>query len=46
MFLEVGSNIPMIAARQASKGLPRMAVPKGLNHLPDDLLQQAIDELR
>lgn len=43
--------------RQASKGLPRqagrilqtamrMAVPKGLNHLPDDLLQQAIEELR
>jgi type II secretory pathway predicted ATPase ExeA len=43
--------------RQASKGLPRMAgrilrtamrlaVPKGLNHLPDDLLQLAIEELR
>lgn len=43
--------------RQASLGLPRhaarilrtamqMAVPKGLNHLPDDLLQQAIEELR
>jgi len=43
--------------RQASKGLPRMAgrilrtamrlaVPKGLNHLPDELLQQAIEELR
>ena len=43
--------------RQASKGLPRqagrilqtamrLAVPKGLNHLPDDLLQQAIEELR
>lgn len=43
--------------RQASGGLPRragrilrtamqMAVPKGLNHLPDDLLQQAIEELR
>jgi type II secretory pathway predicted ATPase ExeA len=43
--------------RQASQGLPRqagrilraamqMAVPKGLNHLPDDLLQQAIEELR
>jgi Holliday junction resolvasome RuvABC ATP-dependent DNA helicase subunit len=42
---------------QASKGLPRqagrilrtatqMAVPKGFNHLPDDLLQQAIEELR
>jgi MSHA biogenesis protein MshM len=24
----------------------RMAVPKGLNHLPDDLLQQAIEALR
>ncbi len=43
--------------RQASLGLPRhagrilkaamqMAVPKGLNHLPDELLQQAIEELR
>jgi type II secretory pathway predicted ATPase ExeA len=43
--------------RQASKGIPRqagrilhtamrMAVPKGLNHLPDDLLQHAIEELR
>jgi len=43
--------------RLASQGLPRqagrtlktamqMAVPKGLNHLPDDLLQQAIEALR
>jgi type II secretory pathway predicted ATPase ExeA len=43
--------------RQASRGLPRpagrilrtamqMAVPKGLNHLPDELLQQAIGELK
>ena len=43
--------------RQASKGLPRqagrllrtamrLAVPKGLNHLPDELLQHAIEELR
>lgn len=43
--------------RQASKGLPRhagrilrtamrLAVPRALNHLPDDLLQQAIEELR
>jgi len=43
--------------RQASKGLPRqagrilctamrLAVPKGLNHLPDDLLQQAVAELQ
>jgi type II secretory pathway predicted ATPase ExeA len=43
--------------RHASQGLPRqagrilrtamqMAVPQGLNHLPDDLLQQAIEELR
>lgn len=43
--------------RQASLGLPRhagrilktamqLAVPKGLNHLPDDLLQQAIEESR
>ncbi len=43
--------------RQASLGLPRhagrilkvamqMAVPKGLNHLPDELLQQAIEALR
>jgi type II secretory pathway predicted ATPase ExeA len=43
--------------RQASKGLPRqagrilrnamrMAVPRELNHLPDELLRQAIEELR
>lgn len=43
--------------RQACKGLPRqagrivctamrLAVPKGLNHLPDDLLQQAVGELQ
>ncbi len=42
--------------RQASRGLPRqagrilnttmrLAVPKGLNHLPDELIQQAIEEL-
>ncbi|WP_223306765.1 hypothetical protein [Acidithiobacillus ferrivorans] len=43
--------------RHASKGFPRqagnilhtalrLAVPKGLNHLPDDLLQAAIEALR
>ena len=43
--------------RQASRGLPRhagrilktamqMAVPKGMNHLTDELLQQAIEALR
>lgn len=43
--------------RQACKGLPRqagrivctamrLAVPKGLNHLPDDLIQQAVGELQ
>jgi len=43
--------------RQASLGLPRhagriikiamqLAVAKGVNHLPDELLQQAIDEIR
>jgi len=43
--------------RQACKGLPRqagrilctamrLAVPKGLNHLPDDLLVQAVGELQ
>ncbi|MEB8474864.1 AAA family ATPase [Acidithiobacillus ferriphilus] len=43
--------------RQASKGFPRqagnilhtalrLAIPKGLNHLPDDLLQAAIEALR
>jgi type II secretory pathway predicted ATPase ExeA len=42
--------------RQASQGLPRqagrllktslqLAVPKGLNHIPDELIQQAIEEL-
>ncbi len=47
----------MEVLRQASKGLPRqagsilrtamrLAVPKGLNHLPDELLHQAIEELR
>jgi MSHA biogenesis protein MshM len=43
--------------RQASQGLPRqagrllktamqLAVPKGLNHLPDELIQQAIEETK
>ena len=43
--------------RQASKGLPRqagripctamrLAVPKALNHLPDEIVQQAIAELQ
>ena len=43
--------------RQASRGSPReasrilnmalhLAVPRGLNHLPDEILQQAIEELR
>ena len=43
--------------RQASKGLPgldgrilctamRLAVPWALNHLPDELLQLAVEELR
>jgi hypothetical protein len=43
--------------RQASKGLPRqigrilrmglqMAAAKGINHLPDEVLQQAIEEVR
>ena len=47
----------MEVLRQASKGLPRqagrilctamrLAVPKGLNHLPDELVQQAIAELQ
>jgi type II secretory pathway predicted ATPase ExeA len=47
----------MELVRQASKGLPRqagnilltamrLAVPKGLNHLPDEILRQAIEELR
>lgn len=47
----------MEVLRQASKSLPRqagrilrtamrLAVPKALNHLPDELLQQAIEELR
>ncbi len=51
------SDSGMEILRHASKGLPRqagrilrttmrLAVPKGLNHLPDDLLQQAIAELQ
>jgi len=47
----------MVLLRLASKGLPRqagrilrtamrLAVPKGLNHLPDEILQQAIGELQ
>lgn len=47
----------MEVLRQASKGLPRqagrilrtamrLAVPKGFNHIPDDLLHQAIAELQ
>ncbi|MFL9966159.1 ATP-binding protein [Paraburkholderia sediminicola] len=43
--------------REASRGIPRqagrilrnamrLAVPKGLNHIPDDLLQRAIEEVR
>ena len=50
-----GSGMELL--RRAAQGLPRhagrilktamqMAVPKGLNHLPDDLLQQAIEALR
>ncbi len=42
--------------RQASQGLPRkaggilktsmqLAMAKGLNHLPDEVIQQAIEEL-
>lgn len=53
LFADTGMEI----LRQASKGLPRqagrilctamrLAVPKGLNHLPDELLQQAISELQ
>ncbi len=51
------SESGMELLRQASLGLPRhagsilkatmqLAVPKGLNHLPDELIQQAIEELR
>ncbi len=51
------SDSGMELLRQSSRGLPRhagriittamrMAVPKGLNHLPDDLIQQAIESLR
>jgi len=51
------SDSGMELLRQSSRGLPRyierilttamrMAVPKGLNHLPDDLLQQAIESLQ
>lgn len=51
------SDSGMELLRQASQGLPRyagrllkaamqLAVPKGLNHLPDELLQQAMEELK
>ena len=51
------STSGMEILRQASKGLPRqagrilctamrLAVPKGLNHLPDEILQLAIAELQ
>ena len=51
------ADTAMEILRQASKGLPRqagrilctamrLAVPKGLNHLPDEILQQAIKELQ
>ena len=51
------STSGMEILRQASKGLPRqagrilctamrLAVPKGLNHLPDEILQLAIGELQ
>ena len=51
------STSGMEILRQASKGLPRqagrilctamrLAVPKGLNHLPDEIVQQAIGELQ
>lgn len=50
------SDSGMELLRHASQGLPRraanllktamqLAVPKGLNHLPDELIQQAIEEL-
>ena len=53
----VVSTSGMEILRQASKGLPRqagrilctamrLAVPKGLNHLPDEILQLAIAELQ
>ncbi|MBD3765280.1 MAG: AAA family ATPase, partial [Rhodobacterales bacterium] len=51
------SGAGMELLRQASQGLPRqigrilrhamrLAVPRGLNHLPDELIQQAMEELR
>ena len=51
------SDSGMELLRQASKGLPRqagriictamrLAVPKALNHLPDEIVQQAIAELQ
>jgi type II secretory pathway predicted ATPase ExeA len=51
------STSGMEILRQASKGLPRqagrilctamrLAVPRGLNHLPDEILQLAIAELQ
>ena len=48
----LGLNRGTLYARQTRhagrilKTAMQMAVPKGLNHLPDDLLQQAIEALR
>jgi type II secretory pathway predicted ATPase ExeA len=51
------SDSAMELLRQASRGLPRqagrllqtamrLAVPKGLNHLPDELIHEAIEVLQ
>ena len=51
------SDSAMELLRQASQGLPRqaghliqtamrLAVPKGLNHLPDELIHEAIEVLQ
>jgi Holliday junction resolvasome RuvABC ATP-dependent DNA helicase subunit len=51
------TDIDIELVRQASQGVPRQVgrilrrairfgVPKGLNHILDDLIQQVIEELR
>jgi hypothetical protein len=47
LLRQASQGLPRQAqAGRILKTAMQMAVPKGLNHLPDDLLQQAIEALR